>query len=118
MCRTRAGSGWVSTRGALPSNRERMPVRHRIPFELTGSEVPAATLVDELVPVGSSGAQSRGAIPGDRVKQCHATLSRVDAVDADFVIDGDQPPVAAVESLPQIGELRTVAGEARTRVTE
>src|ERR1700683_3383978 len=102
----------------LPSHRERVSVGHRIPLEIAGSEVPAAPLVSELVPVCSGCAQCGSAICGGSEKQCDATLGRVDAVDSDLVIDGDQPLVAPVEGRPQIGELLTVAGEAGTRVAE
>src|ERR1700722_14507736 len=106
------------TKDPFPSHGERMPVRDRIPFELTGSEVPTATFVDELVPVASGGAQAGSAIRASAEKQCDATLRRIDAVDGDFVIDGDQPLFAAVERCTQIGEFLTVAGETCTRVPE
>src|ERR1700760_2513523 len=102
----------------LSSHRERMPVRHRIPFEFTGSEIPAATFVDELVPVASGGAQAGGAILAGGEKQCDATLGRIDAVDGDFVVDRDKSLFAAVKGGTQIGELLTVAGETRTGVPE
>ena len=51
-------------------------------------------------------------------KQCDATLSRIDAVDVDFMIEGDQTSAAAVESRTKISELLTVAGETGTRVAE
>src|SRR5580693_4188661 len=95
-----------------------MPVRHRIPFQLTRSEVPAATFVDELVAKGSGGTQGGSAVLADGEKQCNATLGRVDAVDGDFMIDADQPLFTAVESSTQIGEFLTVAGETGTRVAE
>ncbi len=97
---------------------QRMAVRHRIPVELTGREVPAAALVDQLVAVGAGGTQRGGAVSVGREQQRDAALGRIDAVDVDLVVDGDQASVAAVESRTQVGVLVAVAGEAGTRVAE
>src|SRR6202789_3641713 len=101
----------------LPSRRERVPVRHRIPLELSCCEVPAAALVDQLIAIASGGAQ-RGTVPRRGEQQCHAALGRIDSVDADVVVDGDQTPLLAGESLTQIGEFRPVASETGAEMAE
>src|SRR3984885_13701959 len=101
----------------LRSYRERVPVRHRIPLQLSCCEVPATALVDQLIAIASGGAQRR-AVARRGEQQGHASLGRIDSVDADVVVDGDQAPFVAVESLTQISEFRPVASETGAGVAE
>src|SRR5271166_2441075 len=96
-----------------------MSAGHRVPFKIAGREVPAAALVDQLVAVRPGGRQGGVAIRGDGEKQSDATLGRIDAVDFDLMIDGDQALlVTAVECRAQIGEHLVVTAVPRAGMPE
>src|ERR1700739_483196 len=95
-----------------------MPAGHRIPRELPGFEVPAAALVDQLVPE-YPGRPQRGVAVHGGVQHGDTALCGVDAVDVDLVIDSHQAlAVAAVEGPAQIAEHLAIAGVAGIGMTE
>src|SRR4051794_1258768 len=95
-----------------------MAARHRIPLQFARCEIPAATFINELIPVCPSGLQRCVAVHTGE-KYCDTTLGGIDSIDMDLVVDGNQAlPVAAVESRAQIGEGLPVPGIAGTGMTE
>src|SRR5579875_1463042 len=84
-------------------------------MQLAGFEIPATALIDLLVSINSGGPQRGDADPVDAEKHGYAMLGRVDTVDADLVVDGDQSLfTVAVERGAQIGEYFTVTGKGGT----
>ena len=82
------------------------------------NEVPAASLVDQRIPVEPGGPQGGVAVRGGE-KHCDTTLGRVDTVDMDLMIDRDQAlPVAAVKGRAQIAEQLAITGVGGTGMAE